>query len=93
VEGDGGASYRKVATLTISPQISTSAALTECEHLAFTPWHGLTRASAVGASTGCPRPSNSASRKFAPSARPSKSRSIIRSEEAAMRRAAFLALC
>jgi len=36
------ASYRKVATLTISPQdFDNPLRITECEHLVFTPWHGL----------------------------------------------------
>lgn len=39
---EGDAPYHKVATLTISPQdFDNPLQVTECEHMSFTPWHGL----------------------------------------------------
>jgi hypothetical protein len=41
-KADGAASYKNVATLVIDPQdIDNPLQATECEHLVFTPWHGL----------------------------------------------------
>jgi hypothetical protein len=43
------AAYRKVATLTISQQdFDNPLRITECEHLVFTPWHGLTEHQPLG---------------------------------------------
>jgi hypothetical protein len=39
---DGAAAYQNVATITIRQQdFDTPLQNTECEHLVFTPWHGL----------------------------------------------------
>ncbi len=41
-KADGAATYQNVATIVIDPQnIDTPLQATECEHLVFTPWHGL----------------------------------------------------
>lgn len=48
-KGDGNGSYRTVATITIRPQdFDTPLQNTECEHLVFTPWHGLTAHQPLG---------------------------------------------
>ena len=42
-KADGTAAYQNVATVTIQQQdFDTPLQNTECEHLVFTPWHGLT---------------------------------------------------
>ncbi|CAJ0850299.1 hypothetical protein AMST5_00249 [freshwater sediment metagenome] len=48
-KGDGTAAYQNVATITIRPQdFDTPLQNTECEHLVFTPWHGLTAHQPLG---------------------------------------------
>jgi hypothetical protein len=43
------ASFRNVATLTIDPQdFDNPLRITECEHLVFTPWHGLVEFQPLG---------------------------------------------
>jgi len=46
---DGTAAYRNVATITIRPQdFDQPLQASECEHLVFTPWHGLTEHQPLG---------------------------------------------
>ncbi len=48
-KGDGMAAYQNVATITIRQQdFDTPLQSTECEHLVFTPWHGLTAHQPLG---------------------------------------------
>jgi hypothetical protein len=48
-KADGTAAYQNVATITVHQQnFDTPLQNTECEHLAFTPWHGLTSHQPLG---------------------------------------------
>jgi hypothetical protein len=46
---DGAAPWRNVATIVIPPQnFDAPLQNTECEHLVFTPWHGLVEHQPIG---------------------------------------------